>query len=130
MRNILTVFVAIAAFASANAREISFPSVSGFSSDQAILGIITPDITQAKFAGLMTYANLPYAHCLAPEGDDVERFDIAILGAPFDTVSRSQYLHCAQSISERRERVHGLFETAKPNSLYPNTSAQAAQGAI
>jgi hypothetical protein len=26
-------------------------------------------------------------HCLAPGGEEVERFDIAILGAPFDTVS-------------------------------------------
>lgn len=81
----LTLFISIAAFA--DAREISFPSLSGFSSDQAVMGIGTPDITQAKFGGLTTYANLPYVHCLAPEGQDVEDFDIAILGAPFDTVS-------------------------------------------
>jgi len=67
------------------AREISFPSLSGFSSDQAVMGVISPDITQAKFEGLTTYANLPYVHCLAPEGEEVEKFDIAILGAPFDT---------------------------------------------
>lgn len=78
-------FVSVAA--AVDAREISFPSLSGFSSDQAVMGIVTPDITQAKFGGLTTYANLPYVHCLAPEGDDVEEFDIAILGAPFDTVS-------------------------------------------
>lgn len=73
----------------ANAREINFPSLSGFSSDQALMGIVTPDITQAKFGGLTTYANLPYVHCLAPQGEDVDVFDIAILGAPFDTVSDS-----------------------------------------
>lgn len=50
------------------------------------MGVISPDITQAKFEGLATYANLPYVHCLAPEGEEVEKFDIAILGAPFDTV--------------------------------------------
>jgi agmatinase len=71
----------------AAAREISFPSISGFSSDQAVMGTISPDVTQAKFQGLTTYANLPYVHCLAPEGEEVEKFDIAILGAPFDTVS-------------------------------------------
>ena len=70
----------------AAAREISFPSISGFSSDQAVMGTISPDVTQAKFQGLATYANLPYVHCLAPEGEEVEKFDIAILGAPFDTV--------------------------------------------
>ncbi|KAF1943021.1 Arginase/deacetylase [Clathrospora elynae] len=69
-----------------NARQITFPPVSGYSSQQVISQSINePDITQAKFVGLTTYANLPYVHCLAPEGQHVEPFDIAILGAPFDT---------------------------------------------
>ncbi|KAJ8113799.1 hypothetical protein OPT61_g4158 [Boeremia exigua] len=76
-----------AVVALASAREISFPPVSGFSSDQAVMGIITPDITQAKFGGLTTYANLPYVHCLAPDGEEPEKFDIGVLGAGFDTVS-------------------------------------------
>ncbi|KAH6862081.1 hypothetical protein B0T12DRAFT_391773 [Alternaria alternata] len=71
---------------STSARDITFPPVFGYSSQQIIpqqnLGL---DITHAKFAGLMTYANLPYVHCLAPEQHDVVPFDIAILGAPFDT---------------------------------------------
>jgi hypothetical protein len=72
------------------AREIVFPPVSGYTTDQAILGGYNdPDISQPKFAGLMTYANLPYVHCLAADREEVERFDIAILGAPFDTVSCS-----------------------------------------
>lgn len=41
------------------------------------------DITGAKFAGLTTFANLPYVHCLDQSGS--EKYDIAILGAPFDT---------------------------------------------
>ena len=77
----------IAAWAVVNAREISFPSISGFSSDQTVMGIITPDIHQAKFGGLSTFAHLPYVHCLAADTEDVEKFDIAVLGAPFDTVS-------------------------------------------
>ncbi|KFY12191.1 hypothetical protein V491_06880, partial [Pseudogymnoascus sp. VKM F-3775] len=43
------------------------------------------DISGAKFQGLNTYANLPYVHCLS--NGEVEEYDIAILGAPFDTVS-------------------------------------------
>lgn len=70
-------------------------------------GLDDEDISQAKFAGLTTFANLPYVHCLAADDDEeeeekkkkekrrkkkrvgVEKFDIAILGAPFDTVSIS-----------------------------------------
>lgn len=73
-------------------------------------GLDDEDISQTKFAGLTTFANLPYVHCLAADDDEddeeedegeeedkkkrkkkksvgVEKFDIAILGAPFDTVS-------------------------------------------
>ena len=48
-----------------------------------------------KFRGLITFANLPYVWCsaLAPaattekkEQEPVEGYDIAFLGAPFDTV--------------------------------------------
>jgi hypothetical protein len=78
----------------AGAREIVFPPVSGYTTDQAILGGYNdPDISQPKFAGLMTYANLPYVHCLAADREEVEGFDIAILGAPFDTVSCSFLWH-------------------------------------
>lgn len=60
---ILSLFVA-----STPAREIVFPPVSGYSTHQAIIeGYNTPDISHSKFAGLTTYANLPYVHCLAPE---------------------------------------------------------------
>lgn len=75
-----------------SAREISFPPVSGYTtSDQVVLGGYDfLDLSQPKFAGLSTYANLPYVHCLAKEGEEVEKFDIAILGAPFDTVSHEE----------------------------------------
>ena len=48
--------------------------------------------TSSAFAGLMTYANLPYAHCLAAKGAEVGKYDIAILGAPFDTVGSPPFL--------------------------------------
>jgi agmatinase len=75
-----------------DARDITFPPVSGYSSQQIVLqGPNDAEITTSKFAGLTTYANLPYVHCLAPEGQDVEPYDIAIIGAPFDTVSKVTY---------------------------------------
>ncbi|KAJ9607587.1 hypothetical protein H2200_007665 [Cladophialophora chaetospira] len=37
-----------------------------------------------KYAGLTTFANLPWVHCLSPE-EHVDGYDIAFLGAPFDT---------------------------------------------
>lgn len=39
-----------------------------------------------KFAGLNTFSNLPWVHCLSPNelGD---KYDIAFLGAPFDTAT-------------------------------------------
>lgn len=78
----------LALAALSGAREIVFPPTAGYTTDQVILGgYNNPDISQPKFAGLSTYANLPYVHCLAAEGEEVEKFDIAILGAPFDTVS-------------------------------------------
>lgn len=37
-----------------------------------------------KYAGLTTFANLPWVYCLSKE-KDIEKYDIAFLGAPFDT---------------------------------------------
>lgn len=46
------------------------------------------DVSGRKYYGMSTYANLPYVHCLSAEKvGEVEEYDIAILGAPFDTVS-------------------------------------------
>ena len=41
--------------------------------------------TDSEFFGLATFGNVPYVNCLKAE--DEGRYDIAILGAPFDTVS-------------------------------------------
>ena len=87
--SLLTTFAILA-----RGREITFPPVSGFS-QQPIFEQGGIDISAGSaFAGLTTYANLHYVHCLAGKGEEVEKYDIAILGAPFDTVSRiSCYLH-------------------------------------
>jgi len=85
---------------SLHARDIAFSPTSPYQQP------ITPasdigshddlHLSSAKFHGLTTYANLPYVHCLAPKAQDVESFDIAILGAPFDTVRRTQHEYTKQ----------------------------------
>ena len=69
-----------------SAREITFPPVAAVQFPLRIESQL--DISQPIFAGLTTYANTPYVHCLAADGEKVEPYDIAILGAPFDTVRR------------------------------------------
>ncbi|KAF2764627.1 P-loop containing nucleoside triphosphate hydrolase protein [Teratosphaeria nubilosa] len=69
-------------------REITFPPISGV---QNPLGVhdVSPggsmDIPQARCSGLTTYGNLPYTRCLAGNDQEIEPYDIAIVGAPFDT---------------------------------------------
>jgi hypothetical protein len=48
-------------------------------------GNVMDELIAAPFEGLTTFAHLPYLHCLSPNSAS-EPFDIAILGAPFDTV--------------------------------------------
>lgn len=56
---------------------------------QKFMGDDSIDVsTDSEFFGLTTFANLPYVNCLKPDESEGGRYDIAILGAPFDTVSR------------------------------------------
>lgn len=69
------------------AREIVFPPVLSLERLQQPWrqddGI---DIDSGSdFNGLTTFAHLPYANCFGRV--EVEAYDIAILGSPFDTVS-------------------------------------------
>lgn len=48
-------------------------------------------VTGSAFSGLTTFAHVPYSNCFV-DGDEVEGYDIAILGAPFDTVSAVWFL--------------------------------------
>ena len=68
-------------------RDITFPPISGMERSQkpAIYDNDIDIITGSDFSGLMTFANLPYANCFTDS--EVDAYDIAILGAPFDTVS-------------------------------------------
>ena len=70
------------------AREVIFPPVAAVQApgQLAQLSIHSQDdyLEQpSQFAGLSTYADLPFVHCAS--SGDVDPYDIAILGAPFDT---------------------------------------------
>lgn len=79
------------------AREIIFPPVSPLvhnrghhAGEQEYQSPVSSSLGKdpfaaiEKFAGLATFANLPWVHCLSQD-EDVEKYDIAFLGAPFDT---------------------------------------------
>jgi len=68
-------------------REVAFPPVAGFqvhTQSQEILTSGAQNDESGKYAGLQTFASLPWVHCLSADRD-IERYDIAFLGAPFDT---------------------------------------------
>lgn len=79
----------------AYARDIVFPPVAAIhnnpSSHQYPLAHEdTIDIvTGSQFSGLTTFANLPYINCFVDDDSTLNNYDIAFLGAPFDTVGRS-----------------------------------------
>jgi agmatinase len=76
------------------AREWEFPHAPSLPSAQNPLGRLSGgsdiDIEYgSQFHGLTTYGNIPYINCFsdkALEGTENNQYDIAILGAPFDTV--------------------------------------------
>ena len=72
-------------------REVAFPPLAAVHDSNHATTYQSPITTEkdvllqlGKFAGLTTFANLPWVHCLSAE-PHVEKFDIAFLGAPFDT---------------------------------------------
>ncbi|OJJ58165.1 hypothetical protein ASPSYDRAFT_153512 [Aspergillus sydowii CBS 593.65] len=72
---------------SVNARDIVFPPVAGVESEQFLLGQPNKiDITSgSQFSGLTTFARIPYVNCFVDSEAESTPYDIAILGAPFDT---------------------------------------------
>lgn len=43
-------------------------------------------VSGSQFWGIKTFANLPYLNCVSDEETEDSKYDIAIVGAPFDTV--------------------------------------------
>ncbi|KAI1129248.1 arginase [Nemania abortiva] len=75
---------------SSQAREWQFPHALGSSMAQKPLGGLSDDdvdiLDGSQFNGLTTYAKVPYVNCFSDEGAAAgSKYDIAILGAPFDT---------------------------------------------
>ena len=71
-------------------REITFPPIAAVNPYQTTLGANLDDvdiISPSQFSGLLTFAHVPYIQCF-DDKIDVPKYDIAFLGAPFDTVSR------------------------------------------
>lgn len=75
-------------------RDIVFPPVLGidrYNNGQARIQLNNdegdvPLITDAM-GGLTSFAHLPYSACFSPKADaEIESYDIAVIGAPFDTV--------------------------------------------
>ncbi|WEW57327.1 agmatinase [Emydomyces testavorans] len=70
------------------ARNIVFPTVHGTSA-QAPLSDDDVDIIDiesgSQFSGLSTFAHVPYINCFVDTEAENQRYDIAFLGAPFDT---------------------------------------------
>lgn len=80
---------ASALFGTVSAHEIVFPKVvdAGLYQSTLVSNLDRIDIVSgSQFSGLTTFAQLPYATCFA-DGPASEKYDIALLGAPFDTVS-------------------------------------------
>ena len=72
-----------------SAREIVFPEFAASHPyrSTSISDLDGIDIVSgSQFSGLTTFANLPYVSCFN-DGPAREKYDIALLGAPFDTVS-------------------------------------------
>ncbi|KAL4991917.1 arginase family-domain-containing protein [Aspergillus falconensis] len=70
------------------AREITFPRTTAIQSDQFILGQHEENIdivSGSQFSGLTTFAHIPYVNCFVDSEAESTPYDIAILGAPFDT---------------------------------------------
>ncbi|KAJ8119872.1 hypothetical protein O1611_g10513 [Lasiodiplodia mahajangana] len=78
-----------ALFGASQAREWQFPHALGSSTAQKPLGGLTDDdvdiLYGSQFNGLTTYARVPYVNCLSDDEAEGRKYDIAVLGAPFDT---------------------------------------------
>ena len=93
-----SVLIVLCIFATAWAREIVFPEISATDSYQRPLGNSLDHIdiiTGSQFSGLTTFAHLQYVNCFV-DGPASDKYDIAVLGAPFDTVSRPLGVPVAQ----------------------------------
>ncbi|KAL2856317.1 hypothetical protein BJX68DRAFT_207128 [Aspergillus pseudodeflectus] len=69
------------------AGEIVFPPIAATQSNQIFLGQDekVDIVSGSQFSGLTTFAHLPYVNCFVGSEAEATPYDIAFLGAPFDT---------------------------------------------
>lgn len=97
------------------AREIVFPRIAAYQSPMDVMPmdeIANGDIRSAKYHGMTTYANIDYVHCLSNDST-IDAYDIAILGAPFDTAvtARPGTRYGPLGIRLGSRRIHPLGES-------------------
>ncbi|KAJ9199077.1 hypothetical protein DTO164E3_4781 [Paecilomyces variotii] len=72
-----------------SAREIVFPRVAGIAGNSHQVPVELTEtvdiVTGSQFSGLTTFAHLPYVNCFVDTEAENNTYDIAFLGAPFDT---------------------------------------------
>ncbi|KMP00005.1 agmatinase [Coccidioides immitis H538.4] len=71
------------------ARNIVFPPIHEVTGQASLSNDGVADdidiVTGSQFSGLSTFAHVPYVNCFIDGEAEKEKYDIAILGAPFDT---------------------------------------------
>lgn len=68
-------------------RQISFPPVFEYQNPLLQDDTQIDPFYSQSFRGLTTFANLPFVQGCISNNTEVPSYDIAIIGAPFDTVS-------------------------------------------
>jgi len=77
-------------------------------------------VSGSQFHGLRTFANLPYLNCFSDAETAESRYDIAIMGAPFDTV-RSLLRSCGAVAHACAYSSNYQSVTGRPGARYGPT---------
>ena len=101
----------VALSCSATTRDITFPPVPGANAYQTSMGMSLDEVdivTGSQFSGINTFAHLPYVYCF-DERSDTPKYDIAFLGAPFDTVGATKSLPGLVSLPQSYSGIRRLY---------------------
>ncbi|KAI0804416.1 arginase [Xylaria sp. FL0064] len=96
--------------------QFQFPRAPAYSTAQKPLGGLASDddvdiISGSQYSGLNTYARVPYVNCYSDEEAGGVKYDIAILGAPFDTAvtARPGARYGPRGIRANSQRIYADF---------------------
>jgi len=82
-------------------------------------------VTGSQFNGLKTFANLPYVNCFSDAEAKGKKYDIAVMGAPFDTVSSNPP---AKSDGTEADRLRSPSRPGPEPGTAPAASGSEARG--